>query len=148
MGAGEGWREHGCQENDTYNREITFDQISQVVLSVRSQHPTLKQDGILLTKNKHITATPSESYQRPVKSQCIMGHNIRKHVLTGEAVDARRDGAFVSQVARDATLVLGSGAADERGVKNEAVLGRVSSRLQRPGRTSQVTQHGNTTARN
>lgn len=53
--------------------------------------------------------------------------------LTGEAVDARGDGALVGQVPGDAALVLGGGASDEGGVEDEAVLGGVSSGLEGSG---------------
>ncbi len=46
----------------------------------------------------------------------------------------RRDGALVGQVAADAALVLLLGAPDERGVEDQAVLGRVALGLQRPAR--------------
>lgn len=51
--------------------------------------------------------------------------------LTREAVYARGDCTLVSQVSGDATLVLGSSAADERGVEDEAILWRVAASLQR-----------------
>lgn len=53
--------------------------------------------------------------------------------LTGEAVDARGDGALVGQVPGDAALVLGGSASDEGGVEDEAVLGGVSSGLEGSG---------------
>ena len=43
-----------------------------------------------------------------------------------------RDGTLVGQVAGDAALVALLGAADEGGVEDEAVLGRVALGLQRP----------------
>lgn len=52
--------------------------------------------------------------------------------LTGKAVNAGRDGAFVGQVTRDASFVFSRCAPDERRVENEAVLRCVPFGLERP----------------
>lgn len=59
--------------------------------------------------------------------------------LTCKAVDARGNGALVSQISGDAPLVLGGSTADEGGVENQTVLGGVSFRLQRPEVKEHVT---------
>jgi len=48
-----------------------------------------------------------------------------------EAVDARRDRALVGKEARDASLVLGAGTADEGRMVDQTVLGRVTLGLER-----------------
>jgi hypothetical protein len=56
-------------------------------------------------------------YQLASKDVCGLFH---------EAINARSDGTLVSQVARDATLVFGAGAANKRRVEDQTVLRGVS----------------------
>ena len=55
----------------------------------------------------------------------LLAHNLTKAAsgVLGEVVDTRRDGALVGEVARDAALDLGTGAADEGALVQETVLG-------------------------
>jgi hypothetical protein len=61
--------------------------------------------------------------------------------ILGKAVDARGDRALVGEVARDAALVLGRGAADKGRVKDEAVLGRVALGLEGAARPTREPEH-------
>lgn len=81
---------------------------------------------MLLTKNMSITAT--RRWTRRTTAAWWW-----RAPLTGEAVDARGDGALVSQVPGDAALVLGRSTSDEGGVEDEAILGSVSSGFEGSG---------------
>ena len=53
------------------------------------------------------------------------------------------DGAFVGEIAGDTALVALLGAAYERGMEDQAVLGRVALRLQRPAPAQHILERLN-----